>query len=79
MTLNCKKGCCLEEAKNLAEQLFETQDRAFNILSEDCLHMINFIHMQVIPYLEHRANNGDQVAKDLSIDAGCLLHKLSHN
>ena len=79
MTLNCKKGCCLEEAKKLAEQLFETQDRAFNILSEDCLQMINFLHGQVMPYLEMRTNNGDEDARELSVDASCLLSKLSHN
>ena len=78
MTLTCKQGCCLEQAKQLAEELFETQDRAFNILSEDCLALFNFLHGQVIPYLEHRANQGDEDAKEISIDASCLLHKLSN-
>ena len=78
MTLNCKQGCCLEQAKQLAEELFETQDRAFNLISEDCLALFNFLHGQVLPYLEMRAANGDMDARDISIDASCLLSKLGH-
>jgi len=41
--------------------------------------MINFLHGQVMPYLEMRANTGDEDARELSVDASCLLSKLSHN
>jgi len=71
--LECSTGCCLDKVKHLAEQIFHTQDDAYNNLAAENIELGNFVVDDVLPYLEARAVSGDYAAQDLIISINHVL------
>ena len=71
--LSCDKGCCLDRAKFIAEQVFKEQDTMYNLLAEENIELGNFVVDEVMPYLEARSSSQDHRAQDLLIALNHLL------
>ncbi len=71
--LSCETGCCLSKIKHLAEQIFNEQDRMYNLLAEENIELGNWVCDDLMPYLEARAQSNDHRAQDLLIELNQTL------
>ncbi len=67
--LKCDHGCRLDDLKNTFEKHCEDLDEALDFSMQQYVSLTEFLHRDVIPYLEYCAFQiGDEAAHDLIID-----------
>ena len=71
--LSCDSGCCLQKVKHLADQIFHEQDTMYNVLASENILLGNFVVDVIMPYLEFKAQHGDNEAADILLELTQLL------
>jgi arginine deiminase len=66
--LSCKKGCSKDKLIETFEDFFFEQDTMITNLQNEHISLLNYLKMELVPYLECLAVAGDEAARDVLID-----------